>query len=62
MKRFAFNERAILAFCHDAIMLVLSWAITLLLLTAQWGTSTEALMVGGVVSLMTAVEKVRPPA
>jgi FlaA1/EpsC-like NDP-sugar epimerase len=34
MKRFAFNERAVLAFCHDAIMLVLSWAITFLLLSS----------------------------
>jgi FlaA1/EpsC-like NDP-sugar epimerase len=33
MKRFAFNERAVLAFCHDAVMLVLSWAITFLLLS-----------------------------
>ena len=33
MKRFAFNERAVLAFCHDAVMLVLSWTITLLLIS-----------------------------
>ncbi len=33
MKRYAFNERAILAFCHDAVMLAISWAVTFLLLT-----------------------------
>ncbi|MBL8522968.1 MAG: polysaccharide biosynthesis protein [Betaproteobacteria bacterium] len=38
MKRFAFNERAVLAFCHDAVMLVLSWAITFLLLLSVRGT------------------------
>ena len=32
MKRFAFNERAVLAFCHDTLMLVLSWTITTFLL------------------------------
>jgi FlaA1/EpsC-like NDP-sugar epimerase len=32
MKRFAFNERAVMAFCHDALMLVLSWAMSLALL------------------------------
>ena len=32
MKRFAFTQRAVLAFFHDAIMLVLSWGITLQLL------------------------------
>lgn len=32
MKRFAFNERAVLAFCHDAVMLVVSWTVTGLLL------------------------------
>lgn len=38
MKRFAFNERAVLAFCHDAVMLVLSWTITFLLLLSVQGT------------------------
>lgn len=33
MNKFAFNERAVLAFCHDIAMLVLSWTITFLLLT-----------------------------
>ena len=32
MKTFAINERAVIAFFHDGIMLVLSWAITFLLL------------------------------
>ena len=36
MKRFAFNERAVLAFCHDVVMLVLSWAVTLLLFASQY--------------------------
>jgi len=36
MKRFAFNERAVLAFCHDVAMLVLSWAATLLLFSSQY--------------------------
>ena len=35
MKRFAFTQRAVLAFFHDAIMLVLSWGITLQLLASQ---------------------------
>lgn len=33
MKRFALNERAVLAFIHDAMMLVLSWTATFLLLS-----------------------------
>ena len=35
MKRFAFTQRAVLAFFHDAIMLVLSWGITLQLLASH---------------------------
>ena len=35
MKRFVFNERAVLACCHDAAMLILSWLITDVLLAAD---------------------------
>jgi len=43
MKRFAFNERAVMAFCHDAIMLVLSWTITFLLLSSVWNENLKIL-------------------
>ena len=43
MKRFAFNERAVMAFCHDAIMLVLSWTITFLLLSSVWNDNLKIL-------------------
>jgi FlaA1/EpsC-like NDP-sugar epimerase len=33
MKRFAFNERAVMAFCHDSLMVAVSWTATLLLLS-----------------------------
>ena len=44
MKRFAFNERAVLAFCHDAVMLVLSWTITFLLLAQYQLDPSDALV------------------
>ena len=44
MKRFAFNERAVLAFCHDAVMLVLSWTVTFLLLAQYQLDQSEALV------------------
>ena len=44
MKRFAFNERAVLAFCHDAVMLVLSWTITYLLLAQYQLDQRDALV------------------
>ena len=44
MKRFAFNERAVLAFCHDAVMLVLSWTITCLLLAQYQFDERESLV------------------
>jgi len=43
MKRFAFNERAVMAFCHDAIMLELSWTITFLLLSSVWNDNLKIL-------------------
>ncbi|MEO8385648.1 MAG: nucleoside-diphosphate sugar epimerase/dehydratase, partial [Betaproteobacteria bacterium] len=44
MKRFAFNERAVLAFCHDAVMLVLSWTITCFLLDQYQVDQPDALI------------------
>lgn len=44
MKRFAFNERAVLAFCHDAVMLVVSWTITGLLLAQYQVDQRETLV------------------
>ena len=44
MNRFAFNERAVLAFCHDAVMLVLSWTVTFLLLAQHPLDPREALV------------------
>ena len=55
MKRFAFNERAVLAFCHDAVMLVLSWTITLLLLTQYQFDRPEALFASLSLVLATAL-------
>lgn len=54
MKRFAFNERAVLAFCHDAIMLVLSWAITFLLLSSVLSVTVATSIKSGL-SLVLAV-------
>ncbi len=53
MKRFAFNERAVMAFCHDAIMLVLSWTITFLLLSSVWSDNLKVLP--GSLSLVLAI-------
>jgi FlaA1/EpsC-like NDP-sugar epimerase len=44
MKRFAFNERAVMAFCHDALMLVLSWTITFLLLDGELAGQPQVLL------------------
>ena len=44
MKRFAFNERAVLAFCHDVVMLVVSWTVTYLLLAQYQLDEREALV------------------
>jgi FlaA1/EpsC-like NDP-sugar epimerase len=44
MTRITFNERAVLAFCHDAIMLVLSWTIALLLFAADSGSTATSIL------------------
>ena len=53
MKRFAFNERAVLAFCHDAVMLVLSWSITFLLFSQYQPSQNDSIVAG--LSLVLAV-------
>ena len=46
MKTFAINERAVLAFFHDAMMLVISWAVTYLLLAQSPIDQRDALFAG----------------
>ncbi|MBL8520189.1 MAG: polysaccharide biosynthesis protein [Betaproteobacteria bacterium] len=41
MKRFAFNTRAVMAFCHDAGMVVVSWAVALTLFGLLPGQGAE---------------------
>lgn len=54
MKRFAFNERAVLAFFHDALMLAISWGATLLLLETPLAVAGGPLLAGlGMLLLVT---------
>jgi FlaA1/EpsC-like NDP-sugar epimerase len=52
MKRFAFNERAVLAFGHDALMLVTSWAMSLALLgsVSATGAGEAVSRLGGILA------------
>ncbi len=65
MTRITFNERAVLAFCHDAAMLVVSWIIALILFASAsdsaalssalqplWAVLVVALPVQAVVSIL----------
>ena len=55
MKTFAINERAVLAFFHDAMMLVISWAVTYLLLAQSPIDQRDALFAGIGITLAVAL-------